>query len=158
MATKCFVWIQIGVAVSFASTFALVGNTQLSGINLALQPIGWAFFSYSLWVGFITLFPGAFFIGASFPLAVTILAGQPANNEAADRVASLASARVYSFNTVGAIIGAVLTSFILLPTFKYAQTTFLLVLLSLGIALSACLIKPSSVSYTHLTLPTIYSV
>ena len=54
------------------------------------------------------MLPATVFIGATFPLAVRILA----RNE---REASAGTARVYTWNTVGAIVGAILAGFFLIP-------------------------------------------
>ena len=54
------------------------------------------------------LLPATFFIGATFPFAVRILSRDESE-------ASIASARVYSWNTVGAIVGAVVAGFVLIP-------------------------------------------
>ena len=53
-----------------------------------------------------TLLPGALFIGATFPFAVRILTVRAAET-------GQASARVYAWNTFGAIVGAVGAGFLL---------------------------------------------
>ena len=61
------------------------------------------------------LVPPALAIGATFPFAVRALARGRAD-------AGPASARVYAWNTIGAIAGAVLTGFAMLPALGYAGT------------------------------------
>jgi len=61
------------------------------------------------------LVPPALAIGTTFPFAVRALARGPAD-------AGPASARVYAWNTIGAIAGAVLSGFVLLPALGYAGT------------------------------------
>jgi hypothetical protein len=66
------------------------------------------------------LFPSALAIGATFPFAVRALA----RNEAE---AGIASARVYAWNTVGAIVGAVAGGFFLIPALGFAGAATLAV-------------------------------
>lgn len=80
-----------------------------------------------------TLLPGALAIGATFPFAVRILA-----REATD--AAPASARVFAWNTAGAILGAVGTGFLLLPLIRFAGTAAVAIGLSLVIAALAALL------------------
>jgi spermidine synthase len=58
------------------------------------------------------LFPLAFAIGLSYPLAVRILASDVAT-------AASSTARVYSWNTVGAIVGALAAGIVIVPTLRY---------------------------------------
>ena len=58
------------------------------------------------------LLPATLFIGATFPFAVRILCADESE-------ASVLSARVYAWNTVGAVVGAVVAGFILIPMLKY---------------------------------------
>jgi len=60
----------------------------------------------------LLLLPMTIAIGTTYPLAVRVLAA-----DAAD--AAPASARVYSWNTVGAIVGSLAAGFWLIPAFKY---------------------------------------
>ena len=59
-----------------------------------------------------TLLPATLFIGATFPLAVRIL-----SRSAQD--AAPASAKVYAWNTLGAIAGSIIAGFILIPLLRY---------------------------------------
>jgi spermidine synthase len=74
------------------------------------------------------LVPPALAIGATFPFAVRMLARGPAD-------AGSASARVYAWNTIGAIVGSVATGFAVLPALGYAGT--LAAACSLNLALAA---------------------
>ncbi len=80
---------QLGCAVSAACAFLFMDRLMPTGHGLAAT----AAFGATL------LLPLTFFIGTTFPLAVRILA-----EGAAD--AAAASARVYAWNTVGAIVGS----------------------------------------------------
>jgi spermidine synthase len=82
------------------------------------------------------LLPGAFFIGATFPLAVRILA-----REVSDAGAS--SARVYAWNTIGAIGGSIASGVLLLPMLHFGGTIVATVAVNLGLmAMIALLMKP----------------
>lgn len=74
------------------------------------------------------LLPGTICIGATFPLAVRILARH--RNDAAP-----ASARVYAWNTAGAIGGAIAAGFFLIPSLGFSGT--LMVGVSANAALAA---------------------
>jgi spermidine synthase len=65
--------------------------------------------------GLLALLPLSVAIGLTYPLAVRILA-----NDAA--AAPLASARVYAWNTLGAILGALGAGFVVIPALRYEGT------------------------------------
>jgi len=73
------------------------------------------------------LLPVATCLGATFPFAVRLLASDPGHT-------AVATARVYAWNTVGAIAGAVGTGFWILPGLHFAGTATLGCALSLMIA------------------------
>jgi spermidine synthase len=84
------------------------------------------------------LLPSALCIGTTFPFAVRVLAQSNAD-------AGPASARVYAWNTVGAIVGSVGTGFFVLPALGYAGTLATAVAINLGLAASAALaLQPAS--------------
>ena len=60
----------------------------------------------------LLLLPMTLAIGTTYPLAVRVLA-----RDADD--AAPASARVYAWNTVGAIVGSLAAGFVLIPALKY---------------------------------------
>ena len=78
------------------------------------------------------LLPTTLFIGATFPLAVRILSHD-------ERNAAQASARVYAWNTVGAVVGALIAGFYLIPLLRYQGTIQLIVLLNIALALIVAL-------------------
>ena len=81
-----------------------------------------------------TLLPGALFLGATFPLAVRILADGA-------HQAGTASARVFAWNTLGAVGGAIGAGFVLLPALRLTGTLTAMVAVGLGLALLAALCK-----------------
>ncbi len=108
-----FVVAEIGCAVSAAATYLLIG--RLPGNTLAAA---------------VMMVPIAFFSGATFPLAVRILAKR------ADDAAS-ATARVYAWNTLGAILGALLGGFVLIPALRFEGSIQLAVAASALVAIAA---------------------
>ncbi|HTF35303.1 MAG TPA: fused MFS/spermidine synthase [Myxococcota bacterium] len=73
------------------------------------------------------LLPATLCIGATFPFAVRVLARGPAD-------ASSASARVYAWNTCGAIAGAIGAGFFLIPAAGYAGSMAVAVAANLALA------------------------
>lgn len=88
----------------------------------------------------LLLLPMTLAIGATYPLAVRVLAV-----DAED--AARASARVYAWNTVGAIIGALAAGFLLIPALRYEGSIQLAVLASalLGVLALWLLVKVNRV-------------
>jgi spermidine synthase len=79
------------------------------------------------------LFPATLFIGATFPFAVRLMADRAED-------AAPASARVYAWNTLGAIAGAAIAGFWLVPLLKYEGAVKLAVSVNLFLALAASLL------------------
>ncbi|MCP4907158.1 MAG: hypothetical protein GY910_19455, partial [bacterium] len=75
----------------------------------------------------IILLPVTLCIGATFPFGVRLLARD------AEEAASV-SGRVYAWNTVGSIVGAILAGFFLLPLLGLQNTALVGVITSLGLA------------------------
>jgi len=84
-------------------------------------------------IAIAVLLPATLFIGATFPFAVRILTDDP-------KAAAAATARVYAWNTVGAIAGALLAGFILIPALKFEGSIYVAVLANLTLALLTCLL------------------
>ena len=112
-----FVICQLGIAISSVVIYYLLEN------NLSTNE---GFDSFSL-LAFIVLMPATLFIGGTFPLAVRIYA---LNVELAAR----SSAQVYAWNTLGAIFGAAIAGFFLVPLLKYEGTILSMVLLNASLA------------------------
>ncbi len=129
-AARSFATTQLGIAA--ASLAAYLALQWLPGAAQALGagPRG------ALWAGALLaagiLIPSTLFIGATFPLAVRMLARSEAD-------ASPATARVYAWNTVGAIVGAVGGGFFVIPALGYGDTVLLCVLTGLSLALVTAL-------------------
>lgn len=82
------------------------------------------------WFGFLLLLPMTIAIGVTYPLAVRILANSPEQ-------AASASARVYAWNTIGAILGSIVGGFWLIPYLRYEGSVRLGVFASAMLAISA---------------------
>ena len=86
-------------------------------------------------VAILLLLPATLFIGATFPFAVRILCADESE-------ASIASARVYAWNTVGAIAGAVIAGFVLIPILKYEGAIKVVVAINVALAFVAAVAVP----------------
>lgn len=103
--------------------------------------------------GFCVLFPLAFAVGLTYPLAVRVLA------RGVDDAAS-ASARVYSWNTVGAIIGALAGGFFIIPALRYEGSAQLAATGSCILALAATylLFRPDKTFALSITVAAIAAI
>ena len=80
----------------------------------------------------LVMLPATIFIGATFPLAVRILVTD-------EKRASTGTARIYSWNTLGAIVGAIAAGFFLVPKLGFEGSIKFAVLINLSLALWAAL-------------------
>ena len=133
-------WLAISeLAAAAAAIFAWYRIQQISTAVDSLSQRGW----FSFWL----LFPLAFAIGLTYPLAVRVLAKNV--NDAAP-----ASARVYSWNTVGAILGAISGGFLIVPALRYEGAVHLAVIASclLAVITTFILFRPGKMFAIPLTL------
>jgi spermidine synthase len=131
-ASTGFALVQLGIAGLSLAAFAMVERLPVLIRALEAREISVALANTASCM--LTLFPAAVCIGATFPFAVRILArgGQDAGP---------ASARVYSMNTVGSILGSVSAGFFLLPGLGFAGTMAVCVAGNLLLAASAALLS-----------------
>jgi spermidine synthase len=122
-ARRGFAAAQVAIAALSLAAFAVAD--RLPAVVAAVAGSGTLLAGSAL--GALTLLPGAVAIGATFPLAVRILAHRA---EEAPR----ASARVFAWNTVGAIAGSVAAGFAVLPALRYAGTVTAAAAVSLVLA------------------------
>jgi len=125
-----FALAQLGAAVSARVAFGLADS--LPAIASALQLTPNRMVPGSL-TSILVLLPFTFCIGATFPFAVRIHAAHSAD-------AAPASARVYAWNTLGSVVGAVAAGFVLLPVFGFEGTAALGVVGHLSLAAAAALL------------------
>jgi len=127
-ASRAFAAAQLGTAA--LSTLAFYALDRMPDLASAIASrAGDPLFADAA-VAALTLLPGATCIGATFPLAVRVLARGEAD-------AGPASARVYTWNTLGAIAGSVGTGFFLLPALQYHGMVSLAIGTNLALALCA---------------------
>ena len=127
-AKKTFVLAQFGIALFSAFTYFMIENSLPEQGGLFANAI----------LSFALILPSTLFIGATFPLAVRIFS----ENE---KDAPSASAKVYAWNTVGAIFGATLAGFFLIPLLKYSGAIQIAVLVNLLLALLTIIFISSNV-------------
>lgn len=122
-AARWFAISQVAVAAAaIAAWYALLAWGGVAGGQLSR-----ALFGLGL------LLPLSLAIGVSYPLAVRVLASGPER-------AAAASARVYSWNTAGAIAGALAAGFWLIPALRYEGAVQAAVWLSCVLAIAAILV------------------
>ena len=120
LAAIAFAITQAAIATLSAGIYAWMGPlipTDFATERLAIYAI-------------IVMLPATIFIGATFPLAVRILVRD-------EQEASAGTARIYSWNTLGAIAGAILAGFFLIPELGFEGSIRLAVSVNLGLALWA---------------------
>ena len=93
-----------------------------------------------LLISFLTLLPAAIAFGATFPVAVRLAKSRPGGSTGS-RIA-----RVYAWNTVGAILGSFGAGFVLLPTIGSEWTLELVIFGALALALGSVLAEPGRLS------------
>jgi spermidine synthase len=100
-----------------------------AGLMQNVRTLGFIHVPMNAWFAGLLLLPMTLAIGMTYPLAVRVLA-----SDADD--AAPASARVYAWNTVGAILGSLAAGFVLIPALKYEGAIRVAVLSSalLGVA------------------------
>jgi spermidine synthase len=118
------------LAVGLTSLAAFLAVDELPALALAWGAGAGAGMLRDAALAALVLLPGAFFMGAAFPLAVRILARD-------DLDASPASARVYAWNTLGAIAGSLGAGFVWIPALGFHGALAAGVALNLLIAAAA---------------------
>lgn len=141
--TSSFCYVQMAIAMSFFISFLYVDH--LPNFSMKGHYGSWSFIVESIVIGLITLLPGAIFIGMTFPLAINILAKKQHN-------AGQVSANIYSWNTIGAIIGSLLMGFYLLSRFGFATSAQLLATTSLVLAMLTLWLSQFNVKATIVLL------
>ena len=136
-AMSLFVICQMGIALMSILVYAALPSMLPEGVG-GLRG--------NVLMALAVLLPATLFIGATFPFAVRILARDIDS-------AAPASAKVYSWNTVGAIIGATVAAFFIIPMLKYEGAIKLAVLsnLILAVLVSLFVFKEKNVPKTKLS-------
>jgi len=145
-AAVAFVVSQLGIAITSISIYYALNQYISADIEYQSKVI----------LAFLVLMPATLFIGATFPLAVRVYASGASS-------AARSSARVYAWNTLGAIFGAAIAGFFLVPLLKYEGAIRAMVLLNAGLAtlVAITLVSKSRLAilasaFTFLSLAIIY--
>lgn len=130
-------WCQIGVAVSVAWGAALINRAYpYWPIDPSLAPGPWYVFQLDVLRAFVAIVPAACFWGASFPLALA--AAAPRGEDPARVVGG-----VYAANTIGAVIGAVAFSLLLIPGFGTQNAQRMLIFIAAASAFATGAWRPA---------------
>lgn len=132
-AARAFAAAQLGTAALSLLAYTLVD--RLPALAVRLDADGDARLAVDAALASLTLLPAALCIGATFPLAVRLAAASAED-------AAAASARVYAWNTLGAIVGAVGSGFFLLPALGFEGTLALALAVNLGLAVASATLAP----------------
>jgi predicted membrane-bound spermidine synthase len=133
-ARRGFAVAQIAVAALSLAAFAALD--RLPGLARGMAASGESWLASGAVLGAATLLPGAIAVGATFPFAVRCLAADA-------RGAARASGRVFVWNTVGAVLGALAAGYLMLPALRFAGTAAAAAALSLALALvTALAVRP----------------
>lgn len=127
-AARGFAWAQL--ATAGLSLAAFLAMDLLPRVAASLGLMGSASPEAKALLAAAVLLPSALSIGCTFPFAVRTLARS-------EREAGPASAQVYAWNTIGAILGALGTGFFLLPALGYAGSATAAIALNLALAAAA---------------------
>jgi spermidine synthase len=127
---------QLGAAAFSIGAFLLVDG--LPDVASRVNELGLVGVLLRASVAAALLLPSTLCIGASFPFAVRALADR------AD-VAAAASARVYAWNTLGAIVGSVAAGFVVIPVLGFERTLVAAALVNVFAgALAALAVRPAA--------------
>ena len=119
---------QIGVAIAVAWGAALMNRAYpYWPIDPALAPGPWFNFQIDIVRAFIAIVPAACFWGASFPLALAAGGSRGGGGDPAKLVGT-----VYAANTIGAVLGSLVVSLLIIPTFGTQDAQRLLIWMALA--------------------------
>ena len=128
-------------AVAFAFTQAAIGVLSIGvyawmGLLIPDLRTTWTLALFAVAV----MLPATIFIGATLPLSVRVLARDESE-------ATAGTARIYAWNTVGAIVGSVLAGFVLIPGLGFEGSIRFAVAVNFILALwaAACVARPRPV-------------
>ncbi|MEM7228580.1 MAG: fused MFS/spermidine synthase [Planctomycetota bacterium] len=126
---------QLGIAVTSVGVFfGLAGLPDLATSLGAGESAG---FMTNVGLAALVMMPATLFIGATFPFAVRLLTHDAS-------ASGRTSGQVYAWNTVGAIVGALLAGFLIIPWLHFGGTARLAVLLNVGLALAVFFMRPAA--------------
>ena len=129
-AAVAFAFTQVAIGVLSVGVYAWMGPLipdSLTTFTLALFAVA-------------VMLPATIFIGATLPLSVRVLARDESQ-------ATASTARIYAWNTVGAIVGAIVAGFFLIPGLGFEGAIRVAVGINFALALwaAACVARPRPV-------------
>jgi spermidine synthase len=136
--------LELLLAVTAAASMIFIGNAN--GIYMASGPLfagsRFAYFGPIAVTSIAAILPAALLMGMAFPVGIALWASHAGSDRAGERIGT-----IYAVNVAGAVAGALLTGFVLLPAFG-SRTSLLLVsgcALATGLLLlSTTLLTPQS--------------
>jgi spermidine synthase len=140
-------WAQILLAFATAwGAYMIARELPWWPINELLAPSPWLVFQVDLARALFAVLPAAVLWGASFPLALAAANRDGGADRNPDPGATVG--RVYAANTLGAIIGALVTGLVLIPWIgtRGAQQVFIVVSVVSGLAVMLPLSSPRRLS------------
>jgi spermidine synthase len=138
-----FVYAQASAAICTLFAFHLVDD--MMGWEFLNDNLGWGSTTLiQVLASIMALLPTATCIGATFPFAIRIYAKD-------ETEAARGSARVYFWNVLGGIVGALATGTILLPVLQYHGATSLAILGNILIAMGVVFVMRTE--RVHVALP-----
>ena len=129
-AAVAFAFMQAAIGVLSMGVYAWMGPLIPDAPNT---------YTLALFAAAVML-PATIFIGATLPLSVRVLARDESE-------ATVGTARIYAWNTIGAIIGAILAGFVLIPGLGFEGSIHVAVGVNFALALlaAACVARPRPV-------------
>ena len=144
-----------GIALGGGLAGKVAANRERAAVGFAITQVAIGVLSIGVyaWMGLLipderttatlalfaiaVMLPATIFIGATLPLSVRVLARD-------ETEATAGTARIYAWNTVGAIIGAILAGFVLIPGLGFEGSIRVAVSVNLFLALwaAACVARP----------------
>jgi spermidine synthase len=147
-------WIQFFLAFSTAwGAFMIARELPWWPLDERLAPGPWIVFQVDLARTLFAVLPGAMLWGASFPLALAAASDGAKADSNSDTGRTVG--RVYAANTLGAIVGSVITGLVLIPWIgtKGAQQVFIVLSAASGVlAIGPSLFRRSVIAVATLTL------
>jgi predicted membrane-bound spermidine synthase len=134
-AARGFALAQLGTA--WLSLLAFFAQDRMPELSRAIAAQTGARMAADAAVAAATLLPAALCLGATFPLAVRVVARQQAEVGAA-------AARVLAWNTLGAVMGAIGAGFFLVPALGYSGVLAVAFTTNLALAAAAAVARPRS--------------
>ena len=115
--------LELLLALAAASSMIFIGSAN--GIYMASGPwftgSRYAYFGPIAITSIVAILPAALLMGMAFPIGIALWASHATTDDAGERIGT-----IYAVNVAGAVAGALLTGFVLLPAFG-SRTSLLLV-------------------------------